>query len=441
MEARGSHSPGGRKALRASDADRERTVATLRDHFGAGRLSDDELAERIAGAYVSKTLAELDGLMLDLPSPESALPATSPPRRVPVQGARNKTGRVLARSVRIHATIYVIVNVMLIAIWAASGGGYFWPIWPILGWGIGLGGHAAPLLAGVGRRRVPHELARPSTIDEVEARVRSERRSLLPASAPDGTVTIMFSDIQASTELNARLGDVRWLELLRAHHAIVRREVRKHGGFEVKVQGDGFMIALPSARRAAQCALSIQRAIQAELGDHPDGPICVRIGMHTGDAMREDDDFYGRNVALAARVAEHARAEEVLASAVVKQLAESGGDISFEDERVVQLKGFGEHIRFKTPTYADDLIRTLGADTNGGPGFHQWIARMGEPLYGYQTPNGYSDVAENWVNTGSLLERLNFGLSLASNRIPGTRVNLDAALALHFEQFAHLYPQ
>ncbi|MCU1268405.1 MAG: hypothetical protein JWM21_4723 [Acidobacteria bacterium] len=69
-------------------------------------------------------------------------------------------------------------------------------------------------------------------------------------------------------------------------------------------------------------------------------------------------------------------------------------------------------------------IRTLGAETNGGPQLHQWIARMGEPLYGYQTPNGYSDVAENWVNTGALLERLNFGLALASNRIPGTRVNL-----------------
>ena len=69
-------------------------------------------------------------------------------------------------------------------------------------------------------------------------------------------------------------------------------------------------------------------------------------------------------------------------------------------------------------------IRTLGADTNGAPGIHQWIARMGQPLYGFQTPNGYSDTAENWVNTGALLERLNFGLALASNRIPGTRVDL-----------------
>lgn len=70
-------------------------------------------------------------------------------------------------------------------------------------------------------------------------------------------------------------------------------------------------------------------------------------------------------------------------------------------------------------------IRTLGGDTNGGPQLHQWIARMGEPLYGFQTPNGYSDTAESWVNTGGLLERMNFGLALASNRVQGTQVNLN----------------
>ncbi len=73
---------------------------------------------------------------------------------------------------------------------------------------------------------------------------------------------------------------------------------------------------------------------------------------------------------------------------------------------------------------AVSAVRTLGADTNGGPQFHQWIARMGQPLYGFQTPNGYSDTAENWVNTGALLERMNFALALVSNRIPGTRVDL-----------------
>jgi uncharacterized protein (DUF1800 family) len=85
--------------------------------------------------------------------------------------------------------------------------------------------------------------------------------------------------------------------------------------------------------------------------------------------------------------------------------------------------------KIKTPfELAVSSIRTLGGDTNGSPAVHQWIARMGEPLYGYQAPTGYPDSAENWVNTGALLERLNFSLALASNRIPGTRVNLERFL-------------
>ncbi len=82
--------------------------------------------------------------------------------------------------------------------------------------------------------------------------------------------------------------------------------------------------------------------------------------------------------------------------------------------------------KIKTPfELAVSAVRTLGGETNGGPSFHQWVARMGEPIYGYQAPTGYPDTAEDWVNTGALLERLNFGLALANNRIPGTRVNLE----------------
>ena len=79
-------------------------------------------------------------------------------------------------------------------------------------------------------------------------------------------------------------------------------------------------------------------------------------------------------------------------------------------------------------------IRALDAETNGGPGTHQWIARMGEPLYGFQTPNGYSDAAESWVNTGGLLERMNFGLALAANRVQGTRVNLSKLTTAEMNQ-------
>src|SRR5687768_2666608 len=215
MASFGSRSSRADKTLRASDADRERVVAALRDHFGAGRLSDDELDDRISSAYRAKTLADLDGLMLDLPSPGSALPARTAARRVPAKRSRTGGGHALAASVRIHATVYVLVNVMLIAIWAASGGGYFWPIWPLLGWGIGLGVHAAPLVAGIGRSSSPgpgralpggHAAAEPepTAVEEVAEAVTSDRPSLQPEAAPDGTVTILFSDIEGSTALNER---------------------------------------------------------------------------------------------------------------------------------------------------------------------------------------------------------------------------------------------
>jgi uncharacterized protein (DUF1800 family) len=81
--------------------------------------------------------------------------------------------------------------------------------------------------------------------------------------------------------------------------------------------------------------------------------------------------------------------------------------------------------KIKTPfELAVSAIRTLGADTDARPALVQWISKMGEPLYGYIAPTGYPDVATYWVNTGALLERLNFSLALVSNRIPGTRVDL-----------------
>jgi class 3 adenylate cyclase len=334
--------------LRASDADRERVAERLRRDYGTGRLSTEDLSERVEAAYAARTLPELEALTADLP------PAAGPraPRRL---------GDALDNDFRSHFAIYLVVNAMLIGIWAASGGGYFWPVWPMLGWGIGVGCHAASLLARrapelpggttpaqEGTRRPEPGREGASSVDEVASTVASERPTLRPAAAPDGTVTILFSDIEASTALNERLGDVRWLELLREHNRLVRDQVQACGGFEVKSQGDGFMIAFPSARRAIQCARAIQDAVAAALAEHPDGPIRVRIGLHTGEAIRQESDFYGKNVAVAARIADQARGGEILASSVVKQLTESAGDVGFEEGREVELAGLaGTHAVYK----------------------------------------------------------------------------------------------
>jgi len=84
--------------------------------------------------------------------------------------------------------------------------------------------------------------------------------------------------------------------------------------------------------------------------------------------------------------------------------------------------------KIKSPfELAASAIRALGGDTNGSPALGQFIAKMGEPLYRYQAPTGYPDRAEQWVNTGALLQRLNFGLAVTANKIAGTTIAIGNA--------------
>jgi class 3 adenylate cyclase len=184
-----------------------------------------------------------------------------------------------------------------------------------------------------------------SSIDAVASAVEEDRPDLRGHTAPDGTVTILFSDIEGSTALNERLGDQRFFDVLREHNEIVRDQVRVHRGFEVKAQGDGFMIAFASPRDGVECSIAIQRALAARIDAGTSEPIRVRMGLHTGEAIRERDDFFGRNVVLAARIAAQARGGEILVSAPLKELAEGSGDVTFGDPRELGLKGLsGTHI-------------------------------------------------------------------------------------------------
>ncbi len=178
-----------------------------------------------------------------------------------------------------------------------------------------------------------------TSIDAVASAVNTERPDLRPHAAPDGTVTLLFADIENSTPITERLGDQRWLELLRAHKALVGEQVHAHGGFEVKSEGDGFMVAFGSARRALHCAIAIQRAM-ARSNERAEEPLSVRVGLHTGEVIKEADDFYGRHVNLASRIANEARGGEILVSSLLKDLADNAGDIRFGEPRELELKGF-----------------------------------------------------------------------------------------------------
>ena len=183
-----------------------------------------------------------------------------------------------------------------------------------------------------------------TSIDAVVSAVEVERPNLQPHAAPDGTVTVMFTDIENFTPTYERLGDARAQEVLHTHNAIIRQQVAAHQGFEVKSQGDGFMLAFSSARRALKCATAIQQTLVAHNTENPDEPIRVRIGLHTGEAIKESEDFFGKTVILAARIAPQAVGGEILVSSLLKALVESSGEFEFGDERDMELKGLaGTH--------------------------------------------------------------------------------------------------
>lgn len=120
---------------------------------------------------------------------------------------------------------------------------------------------------------------------------------------------------------------------------------------------------------------------------------------------------------------------EALVGRVADAFSKSNGDIKatlralFTDKEFFAPENY--RAKIKTPfELVASSIRAVGGDTMGGPQMLAMLNKLGEVPYGYQAPTGYPDTAEDWVNTGALLERLNWAVAVASNRIPGTRVNL-----------------
>jgi pimeloyl-ACP methyl ester carboxylesterase len=143
--------------------------------------------------------------------------------------------------------------------------------------------------------------------------------------------TILFTDIVRSTELASELRDRRWHDLVEAHDALVRRELERFRGREVKTLGDGFLALFDGPARGIRCAQRIVSAA-SELG------VRVRAGLHTGECELVDDDVRGMAVNIGARVGALADDGEVLVSGTVKDLV-VGSEIAFEDRGEHSLKG------------------------------------------------------------------------------------------------------
>ncbi|MFI5034896.1 MAG: adenylate/guanylate cyclase domain-containing protein [Acidimicrobiales bacterium] len=172
-----------------------------------------------------------------------------------------------------------------------------------------------------------------TSLDEILVQLR-EGAAEMTTSAPDGSVTIVFTDIQGSAALMESLGEQQWLELLSWHDGVVKQQTAVFGGTVVKSQGDGFMLAFAAPGPAAACAMAIQRAV----GTGWSGvAVPVRIGVHCGNVKTEGGDFFGRSVVVAARVGGAPTGGEILVSQAVQESL--GGAFAFDGVRSLSLKG------------------------------------------------------------------------------------------------------
>lgn len=152
-------------------------------------------------------------------------------------------------------------------------------------------------------------------------------------------VAVMFTDIVNSTPLNESLGDDVWSEALVAHRTIVRECIAGHRGVEVGTQGDGFLVRFEQPDDAADCAVALQRTLSVGRDGSADA-VHIRIGIHAGEVVQNDDDLVGRVINLASRVTDVAEPDEILVTEPLADHLSSGRPLV--DRGLRTLKGFDQ---------------------------------------------------------------------------------------------------
>lgn len=186
----------------------------------------------------------------------------------------------------------------------------------------------AKLVELPGADHVPWLSDSDAIVDEIEEFLTGVRGR----AEPDRVLaTVLFTDIVGSTEKAAELGDRRWRDLLDSHNSVVRRELARFRGREVKTAGDGFLATFDGPARAIRCARAISDSVRS-IG------LETRAGLHTGECEVMGDDIGGIAVHIGARVAAFAGPGEVLVSSTVKDLV-AGSGLNFHEHGVHMLKG------------------------------------------------------------------------------------------------------
>src|SRR5581483_6964693 len=214
-------------------------------------------------------------------------------------------------------------------------------------------GRAQPVAPPGGRREhrnpaIAFRCDTPSVEHERRFRPRpdgSRRSRLLPwATGGSMMVTLLFTDLVASTELLARLGDDAAEGVRRAHCSLLRQAIAETGGAEVKSLGDGLMVVFGSAVEALRRAVGMQRRIDYHNATAAGPELAVRIGVQAGEPLRDGDDFHGEAVVTASRLCHEAEGAQILTSELVAALVGSRGGFRFRPAGRLRLKGLPEPV-------------------------------------------------------------------------------------------------
>jgi class 3 adenylate cyclase len=176
-------------------------------------------------------------------------------------------------------------------------------------------------------------------VESLTGRVAS--RPSNPATTTPGRewVAVMFTDLVGSTGLAESLGDTTWHEVLADHRALVRTCIDEHDGSEVGTQGDGFLVRFPTPDTAVACAIALHRHMYDTRAGGSFVPE-LRVGIHAGEAVADDNDLVGRVINLAARVTDAAAPGEILVTEPVADHLTPG--IALADRGLKPLKGFAQ---------------------------------------------------------------------------------------------------
>jgi pilus assembly protein CpaF len=172
----------------------------------------------------------------------------------------------------------------------------------------------------------------------------------LSAGQSEGTVTIMFTDVEGSTQMLSSRGFTLSHEIMKAYESIIEEKITEHAGRRIKGLGDGVMVSFGSTRHAVECGIAIQRGIVEYSKQNPERKLKIRIGINTGEVVEEAGDIFGAAVNVAARVAGKAKGGEILVSEIVRDLVGPVSEMKFGYRGRYKLKGFPDRFRLHDVT-------------------------------------------------------------------------------------------